>query len=99
MDAHDLKEMENLLAQEESSEWILSFLEELLTTRVEKTSIWFIISYFVQWPTIKLSAATRRWWLKLGGMKWLKWQWIKYISNLWEKVHNSEHVRKVKEQL
>ena len=64
MDAHDLREMESLLAQEESSEWILSFLEELLTTRVEKSSIWFIISYFVQGPTISLTAS-KKWGLKL----------------------------------
>ena len=99
MDSHDLKEMENLLAQEESSEWILSFLEELLTTRIEKSNIWFIISYFVQWPSVSFLAAKKgwlklRWWV--GG---IKWQSIKYISNLWDKVHNSERVQKIKEQL
>lgn len=99
MDAHDLKEMENLLAQEESSEWILSFLEELLTTRVEKSSIWFIISYFVQGPSISL-IAKRKWWLKLKwSMKWIKGKSIKYISDLWEKMHNSERFQNVKEQL
>ena len=103
MDAHDLKEMENLLAQEESSEWILSFLEELLTTRIEKSSIWFIISYFVQWPSINISAKSRKWWLKLKWwikwIGWIKWKSIKYLSNLWEKVQNSERIRYVKEQL
>ena len=99
MDAHDLKEMENLLAQEESSEWILSFLEELLTTRVEKSSIWFIISYFVQGPTISMRAS-KRWWLKLRWwIGWIKWRSIKYISNLWEKMHNSERIQNVKKQL
>lgn len=102
MDAHDLREMESLLAQEESSEWILSFLEELLTTRVEKSSIWFIISYFVQGPTISLTAS-KKWWLKLKWwlkwMSWIKGKSIKYLSDLWSKVHNSEHVRKVREQL
>ena len=103
MDAHDLKEMENLLAQEESSEWILSFLEELLTTRVEKSSIWFIISYFVKWPSLNISAGARKWWLKLKWwikwIWWLKWKSMKYISHLWEKVQNSERIRHVKEQL
>ena len=99
MDAHDLKEMENLLAQEESSEWILSFLEELLTTRVEKSSIWFLISYFVQWPTISLRGS-RAWWLKLGWwIKGIKWKSIRYLSSLWDKMHNSEHVQNVKKQL
>lgn len=103
MDAHDLKEMENLLAQEESSEWILSFLEDLLTTRVEKSSIWFIISYFVKWYTLS-TRATKKWWLKLGWnlwwrLWWLKWKSIKYLSDLWNKVHNSEKIQRVKEQL
>ena len=95
MDAHDLKEMENLLAQEESSDGILSFVEELFTTRVEKSSIWFIISYFVQWPTIKITSSTK-WWLKL---KWLKWKSMKYMSELWNKVHNSEKIQDIKRQL
>ena len=99
MDSHDLKEMEKLLAQEESSDGILSFLEELLTTRIEKSSIWFIISYFVQWPTISRSA-TKKWWLKLKWWTtWLKWKSIRYISNLWNKVHNSEHIQNIKRQL
>ena len=95
MDAHDLKEMENLLAEEESSEWILSFMEELFVTRVEKYSIWFIISYFIQWPTISLGAS-KKWWLKL---KWIKWKSIKYISNLWEKIQNSEKLQNAKKQI
>jgi len=92
MDAHDLKEMENILSQEESSEWILSFIEELFTTRVEKSSIWFIISYFVQWPTIKGMWATKSW-LKL---KWIKWSSMKYISELWEKIQNSDYIHNIK---
>ena len=95
MDAHDIKEMENLLAQEESSEWILSFIEELFVTRIEKYSIWFIISYFVQWPTIKINKSRNNW-LKL---KWIKWKSLKYLSDLWEKVNNSERVRNIKQQL
>ena len=95
MDAHDLKEMEWLLAQEESSDWILAFIEELFTTRVEKSSIWFIISYFVQWPTIKVTRSSNSW-LKL---KWVKWKSIQYISELWNKVHNSEKIQSIKRQL
>ena len=95
MDAHDLKEMENLLAQEESADGILSFVEELFVTRVEKSSIWFIISYFVQWPTIK-PTWKGRWWLKLN---WVKGKSMKYISDLWEKIQKSEHIRNVKTQL
>jgi len=39
MDAHDLKEMETLLTQEESPDGILSFIEELFVSRVEKINI------------------------------------------------------------
>ena len=99
MDSHDLKEMENILAQEESSEWVLSFLEELLVTRVEKSSIGFIISYFVQGPTISL-VASKRWWLKFRWwIRWIKWKSINYISNLWERMHNSEYIMNIKNQL
>ena len=98
MDAHDLKEMENLLAQEESSDWILAFIEELFTTRVERSSIWFIISYFVQWPTIKMTWTARSW-LKLKWLKWVKWKSMKYISELSDKVHNSEKIQDIKKQL
>lgn len=99
MDSHDLKEMEKLLAQEESSDWILSFLEELLTTRIEKFNIWFIISYFVQWPSISISTTTK-WWLKLKWwMTWIKWKSIRYISNIGNKVHNSERIQNIKKQL
>ena len=99
MDTHDLKEMENLLAQEESSEWILSFLEELLTTRVEKSSIGFIISYLVKWPTLSIRATKKRG-LKLPAwIGWLKWKSIKYLSDIGNKVSNSEKIQKVKEQL
>ena len=102
MDAHDLKEMENLLAQEESSDWILSFLEELLTTRIEKSNIGFIISYFVQWPTISLRWSRRsglklRWWM--WWLSGIKWKSMRYISDLWAKVSNSEHIQMVKKQL
>ena len=95
MDAHDLKEMENLLAQEESSEWILSFMEELFQARIEQSSIWFIISYFIQWPSLKTSAKNKSW-LKL---KWVKWKSIEYISELWNKVHKSQHFQNLKEQI
>ncbi len=97
MDAHDLKEMESLLAQEESAEWILSFMEELFLTRVEKYNIWFIISYFVQWPTIKMAGTWRKSWLKLAW--WLKWKSMKYMSDLWEKIQSSEKLQSMKKQI
>ena len=39
IDQHDRKEMERLLGQEESSEAVINFLEEVLTTRIEKEEI------------------------------------------------------------
>ena len=104
MDSHDLKEMESLLSQEESSEWVISFLEELLTTRVEKFSIWFIISYFVQWPSIR-NISSRKKWLKLKWVGWLwwigwfKWKSLQYIAWIWDKIRNSERIHKVKKQI
>ena len=95
MDSHDIREMENLLAQEDSADGILAFIEELFLTRVEKSNIWFIISYFVQWPTIKLSWSNR-WWLKLKSG--LKWKSTRYISDLGNKVQNSEILQNIKTQ-
>lgn len=94
MDAHDRKEMESLLAEEEDSEWVLSYLEELLSTRVEKQNIGFIISYFVQGPTINITPRGSGW-LKL---KWVAGKWKKYITDLWDKINNSESVKNVKKQ-
>lgn len=95
MDAHDLKEMETLLAQEESSDEILSFIEELFVSRVEKSNIWFIISYFVKWSTITVKKPGR--WPKL---RWItKWENFDYFSGLWNKIKESEVLRNVKRQL
>lgn len=95
MDAHDLKEMENLLAQEESPDEILSFIEELFVSRVEKSNIWFIISYFVKWSTITVQKPGR--WPKL---RWIaKWEKFQYLFELWSKIKESEVLRNVKRQL
>ena len=100
MDAHDIREMENLLSQEETSEGILSFVEDLFLTRIEKSSIWFILSYFVQWPTIRpIKGGRGKSWLKLKWMSWIKWKSLEYASVLWDKVQNSETVQKLKKQL
>ncbi|MDR2190798.1 MAG: hypothetical protein LBP53_06595 [Candidatus Peribacteria bacterium] len=48
MDQHDRKEMEHLLASEEKEEGAMAFLEELLTMRIEKERIGFIITYTVK---------------------------------------------------
>ena len=98
MDAHDLKEMESLLAQEEEADWILSFVEELLLTRVEQSNIGFIISYFVQGPAIKIYGSGRwtKWWLKF---RWIKWKSMQYLSKIWDIVNNSEKLAAIKKQL
>lgn len=95
MDAHDLKEMETLLAQEESPDEILSFIEELFVSRVEKSNIWFIISYFVKWSTITVQKTER--WPKLIWIA--KWENFQYFSDLWNKIKESEVLRNVKRQL
>jgi len=95
MDSHDLKEMENLLAQEDFADWVLSFLEEILTTRVENFNIGFIVSYFVQWPVINITWGRRKW-LKL---KWIKGKSMQYLSEISEKLKKSENIQKAKQQV
>jgi len=95
MDQHDRKEMENLLAEEESADWVLAFVEELLLTRVEKRSIWFIISYLILWPTINISPSTKRWpklWKVTG-------KWKQYLSSIGNKFEQSELLQSVKKQV
>ena len=96
MDAHDLKEMENLLVEEEDADWVLSFIEDLFVTRVEKSNIWFIISYFIKWHKIKITRWASKWWLKL---KWVKGKSQQYINELWEKFQNSELIQSSKKKL
>lgn len=87
MDNHDIKEMETLISEENSEEWIVAFLEDLLQSRISKDGIGFIISYYIQWPAIKLSKTSSKWWLKL---KWISWMWKKYISSLWDTISESD---------
>lgn len=93
MDAHDLKEMENLLVEEEDADWVLSFIEELFVTRVEKSNIWFIISYFIQGH--KITKKLPRW----PKLPWIKWKSQEYINNLSEKIQNSEFIKTYKKKL
>ena len=95
MDAHDLKEMETLLTQEESPDEILSFIEELFVSRVEKFNIWFIISYFVKWSTITVKKSGR--WPKLKSI--VQWEKLQYISDLWNKIVDSEFLHNIKRQV
>jgi hypothetical protein len=52
MDQHDRKEMEYLLANEENETGAMAFIEDLLTTRIEKNHIGFIITYTVKAPSL-----------------------------------------------
>lgn len=95
MDQHDRKEMENLLAEEESADWVLSFIEELLLTRVEKRSIWFVISYLIQGPTINVAQSTKR-----GPKLWrVTGKWKQYLSSIENKFEQSELLQNVKKQI
>ena len=93
MDAHDKAEMESILWEEETSDWVVSFLEELFQTRIEKESIWFIISYFVQWPSINITSRSNRW-PKLAGLKWKE-----YLSKVGNKIQDSDTLKNIKRQL
>lgn len=94
MDTNDKTEMENILATEETSDWITSFLEELFETRIEKESIGFIISYFVQWPSLTITPSKWRRGPKLSGLKWKQ-----YISKVTSKIEDSSIFKNIKKQL
>ncbi len=95
IDAHDLKEMENLLGQEEDPEWILTFIEELFVSRVEKFNIGFIISYFIKWSTINITKPWR--WPKL--LWTTKWKSLQHLTDLWNKIKDLDFLQNIKNQL
>jgi hypothetical protein len=92
MDQHDRKEMEHLLSSEEHEEGAMAFLEELLTTRIEKESIGFIITYTVKTPSLQ---SLKR---KSKGKSSLALNTSAYLEGLGDKMQNSELAQKIKKQ-
>jgi hypothetical protein len=90
MDQHDRKEMEHLLANEENEEGAMAFLEELLTTRMEKEHIGFIITYTVKTPSLAMLKKKKK------GKSALSLSASTYLENLGSSIHNVELVQKIK---
>ena len=93
MDQHDRKEMEEILASEENQEGAMYFLEDLLTTRVDKESIGFIVNYAVLGPIV---TANRR---AKGRKNAAILNTASYLEDLGAKIHNSDLIKKFKKQL
>lgn len=51
VDNSDIKEIESILRDSDSD--IVSFLEEVISSRMDKTNLWFISSYMVGWGVAK----------------------------------------------
>jgi hypothetical protein len=92
MDQHDRKEMEHLLASEEHEEGAMAFLEELLTTRMEKEHIGFIITYTVKTPSLHHLKRRKK------GKSALSLNTAAYFEELGSKIHNSDLIQKLKKQ-
>ncbi|MDR2415173.1 MAG: hypothetical protein LBD75_00730 [Candidatus Peribacteria bacterium] len=93
MDQHDRKEMEHLLSSEEYEEGAMAFLEDLLTTRMEKEHIGFIITYTVKAPSLHHLRAKKR------GKSALSFNTAAYLEDLGNKIHNSDIIQKLKKHL
>lgn len=65
LDAYDVKDIEQILQSEESS--VVSFMDEVLTSRIEKESLWFLMWYTIQGMTRKHKMGDK---LSLGKIKW-----------------------------
>ncbi|MDD3262517.1 MAG: hypothetical protein PHR61_01615 [Candidatus Absconditabacteria bacterium] len=64
LDAYDVKDIEQILQSEESS--VISFMDEVLTSRIEKESLGFLMGYTIQGMTRKSKMGNK---LSLGKIK------------------------------
>ncbi len=70
----DIKEMEWILSWDESS--LDSFLEQALTTRIDKEKIGIMATYYIHWNIKETQVLTK------GNKRWLKikwWAWTKKV--------------------
>ena len=82
LDQWDIKELESVIEQEETS--FVEIFEKILQSRVEKEKVWLISNYFIHWNVVMSwetnSAIIKRWW------NWMKWKinwwkaWLKRLS-------------------
>ena len=80
-DQWDIKELESIIEQEETS--FIEVFEKILQSRVEKEKIWLISNYYIHWNIISNTNSTSpilRWW------NWMKWKldwwkvWLRRLS-------------------
>jgi len=80
-DQWDIKELESVIEQEETS--FIEVFEKILQSRVEKEKIWLISNYYIHWNIISSTNSTSpilRWW------NWMKWKldwwkvWLRRLS-------------------
>ena len=93
MDQHDRKEMEEILVNEPNQEGAMYFLEDLLTTRIEKESIGFIVNYAITTPAITMRRRSR------GKKNAVILNTAAYLEDLGTKIHNSDLIKKFRKQI
>jgi len=82
LDQSDIKELESVIEQEETS--FADVFEKILQSRIEKTKIWMVSNYYIHWNIISTwesSSPIKKWW------NWMKWKlnwWKAWLKKLWE---------------
>ena len=69
LDQWDIKELESVIEQEETS--FIEIFEKIIQSRVEKEKIWLISNYYIHWSIVSTSNSNSpiiRWW------NWMKWK-------------------------
>ena len=74
LDQWDIKELETVIDQEETS--FVEIFEKTLLSRVEKEKLWLISNYYIHWnivSSVESNSPIKKWW---NRMKW-KFNWWK----------------------
>lgn len=103
IDQYDRKEMERLLGQEESAEAMMNFLEEILTTRIEKEEIGFIITYTLTSEVLRAMAKRNPKTLREGGRRTRAEKMAShteaYLDAIGERIKSSQSLQKIKKSV
>lgn len=81
LDQSDIKELESVIDQEETS--FIEIFEKILQSRVEKEKVWLISNYYIHWNIVsswESNSPIKRWW---NRMKWKLNGWKMRLKNLW----------------
>ncbi len=82
LDQWDIKELEQIIDQDETS--FLDVFEKTLLSRIEKDKIWLVSSYYIHGNILSnsdTSSITKKWW------SWMKWKFTAskaWMKKLWE---------------